>query len=70
MSLIHVDPKKGGITVISNEKNELVPTRTVTGLKVCIDYKKNQPCHKKGQTHFHLLMKCWPNWQATHIIAS
>lgn len=55
VSLIHVDPKKGGITVISNEKNELVPTRTVTGLKVCIDYKKNQPYHKKGQ-HPHLFI--------------
>ncbi|KAL4319187.1 hypothetical protein GQ457_18G011680 [Hibiscus cannabinus] len=28
-------PKKGGITVISNEKNELIPTRTVTGWRVC-----------------------------------
>ena len=24
-------PKKGGITVVTNEKNELIPTRTVTG---------------------------------------
>ncbi|KAK9003632.1 hypothetical protein V6N11_084270 [Hibiscus sabdariffa] len=28
-------PKKGGITVISNEKNELIPTRTITGWRVC-----------------------------------
>ena len=33
-------PKKGGITVIRNKKNELIPTRTVTGWRVCIDYKK------------------------------
>ncbi|KAL0367599.1 UNVERIFIED_CONTAM: hypothetical protein Sradi_3650000 [Sesamum radiatum] len=24
-------PKKGGMTVITNEQNELIPTRTVTG---------------------------------------
>ena len=27
----HVVPKKGGFTVIRNEKNELIATRTVTG---------------------------------------
>ena len=26
--------------MIRNEKNELIPTRTVTGWKVCIDYRK------------------------------
>ena len=33
-------PKKGGFTVIRNEKNELIPTRTITGWRVCIDYRK------------------------------
>ena len=37
---VHVVPKKGGFTVIRNEKNELIPTRIVTGWKVCIDYRK------------------------------
>ena len=27
-------PKKGGFTVIINEKNELIPTRIVTGWSV------------------------------------
>ena len=40
VSQLHVVPKKGGFTVIRNEKNELIPTRTVTGWRVCIDYKK------------------------------
>ena len=40
VSLVHVVPKKGGFTVIRNEKNELIPTRTVTGWRVCIDYRK------------------------------
>ena len=33
-------PKKGGFNVIKNEKNELIHTRTVTGWRVCIDYRK------------------------------
>ncbi|GJV39392.1 hypothetical protein Tco_1417832 [Tanacetum coccineum] len=40
VSPIHRVPKKGGITVVTNEKNELVPTRTVKGWRVCIDYRK------------------------------
>ncbi|XP_060177823.1 uncharacterized protein LOC132607758 [Lycium barbarum] len=31
---------KGGITVVPNAKNELIPTRTVTGWRVCMDYRK------------------------------
>ena len=40
VSLDHVVPKKGGFTVIRNEKNELIPVRTMTGWRVCIDYRK------------------------------
>ena len=40
VSPVHVVPKKGGFTVIGNEKNELIRTRTVTGWRVCIDYRK------------------------------
>ncbi|GJV84973.1 reverse transcriptase domain-containing protein [Tanacetum coccineum] len=40
VSPIHYVPKKGGITVVTNENDELVPTRTVTGWRVCIDYRK------------------------------
>ena len=40
-------PKKGGFIVIRNEKNELIPIRTVTGWRVCIDYRKlNTPTRK------------------------
>ena len=39
VSPVHVDPKKGGFIVIRNEKNELISTRTVTGWRVCIDYR-------------------------------
>ncbi|GJW65988.1 reverse transcriptase domain-containing protein [Tanacetum coccineum] len=40
VSPIHVVPKKGGMTVITNENNELIPTRLVTGWRVCINYQK------------------------------
>lgn len=34
-------PKKGGgMIVITNDRNELVPSRTITGLRVCIDYRR------------------------------
>ena len=40
VSPIHVMPKMGDITVIRNEKNELIPTKIVIGWTMCIDYKK------------------------------
>nr|GEU46829.1 DNA-directed DNA polymerase [Tanacetum cinerariifolium] len=40
VSLVHYIPKKGGITVVENENNELIPTRLITGWCVCIDYRK------------------------------
>ena len=40
VSPVHVVLEKGGFTVIRNEKNELIPTRTVIGWRVCIDYRK------------------------------
>ena len=40
-------PKKGGFTVIRNEKNELIPIRTVTRWMVCIDYIKLNTATKK-----------------------
>nr|GFC88662.1 reverse transcriptase domain-containing protein [Tanacetum cinerariifolium] len=39
VSPIYCVPKKGGITVVANENNELIPTRLVTGWRVCIDYR-------------------------------
>ena len=33
-------PKKAGVTVIENDKKELVQTRLPTKIRVCIDYRK------------------------------
>nr|GFA21930.1 reverse transcriptase domain-containing protein [Tanacetum cinerariifolium] len=52
VSLIHYVPKKGGMTVIKNDENELVPTRLVTGWRVCIDYRKLNEATRKD--HFPL----------------
>ncbi|CAN6716320.1 unnamed protein product [Malus baccata var. baccata] len=37
---LNVVPKKSGVAVVKNEEQELVPTRVVTGWRVCIDYRK------------------------------
>jgi hypothetical protein len=45
--------KKGGMTIIRNEKNELIPQRTITGSRMCIDYWKLNKATQKD--HFSLL---------------
>ena len=52
VSPVQCVPKKGGMTVVENEKNELVPQRTVTGWRICIDYRKLNNATRKD--HFPL----------------
>ncbi|GKA84113.1 reverse transcriptase domain-containing protein [Tanacetum coccineum] len=52
VSPVHCVPKKGGMTVVTNDENELVPTRLVTGWRVCIDYHKLNEATRKD--HFPL----------------
>ncbi|CAN6586227.1 unnamed protein product [Malus baccata var. baccata] len=52
VSPVQVVPKKSGVTVVKNEKQELVPTRVVTGWRVCIDYRKLNAMTRKD--HFPL----------------
>nr|GEV45773.1 reverse transcriptase domain-containing protein [Tanacetum cinerariifolium] len=52
VSPIHCVPKKGGMTVVANENNELIPTRLVTSWRVCIDYRKLNEATRKD--HFRL----------------
>jgi len=52
VSPTQVVPKKSGFTVITNEKNELIPTRTITGWRMCIDYSKLNSMTRKDHFPF------------------
>ena len=52
VSPTQVVPKKSGVTVVQNEVGELVPTKVVTGWRMCIDYRKLNATTRKD--HFPL----------------
>ncbi|KAJ9552912.1 hypothetical protein OSB04_016957 [Centaurea solstitialis] len=52
VSPVQCVPKKGGTTVVTNEKNELIPPRIVTGWRICMDYRQLNLATKKD--HFPL----------------
>ena len=52
VSPVQCVPKKGGMTVVANTQNELIPTRTITGWRVCMDYRKLNAATRKD--HFPL----------------
>ncbi|GJZ76420.1 reverse transcriptase domain-containing protein [Tanacetum coccineum] len=47
VSPVYCVPKKGGMTVVENEDNELTLTRLITGWRVCIDYRKLNDATRK-----------------------
>ncbi|GKF74674.1 hypothetical protein Tco_0221006, partial [Tanacetum coccineum] len=53
VSPVYCVPKKGGITVVENEDNELIPSmRLVIGWRVCIDYRKLNDATRKDHFSF------------------
>jgi hypothetical protein len=65
VSPVQVVPKKGGMTDVKNEKNELIPQRTVTGWGMCIDYRKLNKATRKN--HFPLpFIDEMLEWLANH----
>ena len=47
VSPVHCVPKKGGITVVPNDKDELIPQRIITGYRMVIDFRKLNKATKK-----------------------
>ena len=47
VSPIHCVPKKGGITIVPNDKNELIPQRIVIGYRTVIDFRKLNKATRK-----------------------
>ena len=48
VSPVHCVPKKGGITVVPNDKNELIPQIIVTGYRMVIDFRKLNKATRKN----------------------
>ena len=55
VSLVHCVPKKGGITVVPNDKNELIPQRIVTGYRMVIDFRKLNKATRKDHYALHFI---------------
>ncbi|KAK1692196.1 hypothetical protein QYE76_008893 [Lolium multiflorum] len=47
VSPVHCVPKKGGMTIVPNDNDELIPQRVVVGYRMCIDYRKVNKVTKK-----------------------
>ncbi|KAK1649138.1 hypothetical protein QYE76_066943 [Lolium multiflorum] len=47
VSHVHCVPKKGGMTVVPNDNDELIPQRIVVGYRMCIDFRKVNKVTKK-----------------------
>ena len=58
VSVVHYIPKKGGITVVPNDKDELIPQRIITSYRMVIDFLKLNEATKKIVTLCLLLIKC------------
>ncbi|KAK1632103.1 hypothetical protein QYE76_006418 [Lolium multiflorum] len=62
VSHVHCVPKKGGITVVPNDNDELIPQRVVVGYRMCIDFRKvNKRCE---ETNLVL------NWEKCHFMVN
>ena len=76
VSHVHCVPKKGCITVVPNDKDELIPQRIITGNRMVIDFRKLNKATKKDHDplpfidqmlerlskHTHFLLSRWLFW--------
>ena len=70
VSPIHCGPKKGGLTVVKNEKEQLIPQRTITGWRMCIDYRKLNKATRKDYFPLPFIDEMLEGWQSIHIFVT
>ena len=58
VSPVHCVPKKGGITIVPNDKDELIPQRIIIGYRMVIDFRKLNKAIKKDHSPYLLSIKC------------
>ena len=58
VSPVHCVPKKGGITDVPNDKDELIPQRIITCYRMVIDFVSSIKLLRKIITLYLLLIKC------------
>jgi hypothetical protein len=58
VSPVHCVPKKRGLTVVKNEKYKLIPQRTMTRWRMCIDYRNLYKATKKDHFPYRSLTRC------------
>ena len=58
VSPVHCVPKKGGIIVVPNDKDGLIPHRIITGYRMVIDFRKLNKATKNIITPYLSLIKC------------
>ena len=58
VSPVHCVPKKGGITVIPNDNDELISQTIITGYRMVIDFSILNKATKKIITPYLLSIKC------------
>ena len=84
VSPVHCVPKKGGITVVPNDKDELIPQRIVIGYRMVIDFHKLNKAARKDHyplpsidqmlerlsKHSHFLLSRWLFWFLSNTCVS